>query len=46
LLRMGAEHLPRADFLEHVRQAVHRDGREGPWTQAVGRLPAQRLAGG
>ena len=46
LLRMGAEHLPRADFLEHVRQAVHRDGREGPWTQAVGRLPARRLAGG
>ncbi|KPG81077.1 leucyl/phenylalanyl-tRNA--protein transferase [Stenotrophomonas geniculata] len=46
LLRMGAEHLPRADFLEHVRQAVHRDGREGAWTQAVGRLPAQRLAGG
>ena len=46
LLRMGAEHLPRAAFLQHVRHAVRHDGREGPWTQAVGRLPAQRLAGG
>ncbi len=46
LLRMGAEHLPRAAFLEHVRHAVRHDGREGPWTQAVGRLPARRLAGG
>ncbi|HDS1019381.1 TPA: leucyl/phenylalanyl-tRNA--protein transferase, partial [Stenotrophomonas maltophilia] len=46
LLRMGAEHLPRAEFLQHVRRAVRGDGREGPWTQAVGRLPARRLAGG
>jgi leucyl/phenylalanyl-tRNA--protein transferase len=33
LLRMGAEHLPRAAFLQHVRQAVRGDGREGPWTR-------------
>ncbi|HDS1371357.1 TPA: leucyl/phenylalanyl-tRNA--protein transferase, partial [Stenotrophomonas maltophilia] len=46
LLRMGAEHLPRAEFLQHVRRAVRGDGREGPWTQAVERLPARRLAGG
>jgi len=46
LLRMGATHLPRAAFLDHVRQAVRDKGREGPWTQAVGRLPARRLAGG
>jgi leucyl/phenylalanyl-tRNA--protein transferase len=30
LLRMGAEHLPRAAFLQHVRHAVRHDGREGP----------------
>ena len=46
LLRMGAEHLPRSEFLQHVRQAVRHDGREGSWTQAVGRLPARHLAGG
>ncbi|KAG0924784.1 hypothetical protein G6F64_015100 [Rhizopus arrhizus] len=46
LLRMGAEHLPRAEFLAHVRQAVRGNGREGPWTRAVGRLPARDLAGG
>ena len=46
LLRMGAVHLPRAVFLDQVRQAVRREGREGAWTQAVGRLPAKRLAEG
>jgi len=46
LLRMGAVHLPRAAFLDHVRQAVRRQGREGPWTRHMGRLPARVLAGG
>ncbi len=45
LLRMGATHLPRAAFLI-VRLAVRDKGREGPWTQAVGRLPARRFARG
>ncbi len=46
LLRMGARQLPRADFLEHVRQAVRQDGRDGAWTQALGRVPARCFAGG
>ncbi|HAI46242.1 MAG TPA: leucyl/phenylalanyl-tRNA--protein transferase [Stenotrophomonas sp.] len=45
LLRMGAVHLPREEFLQHVRLAVREEGREGPWTRAVGRLPTRDLAG-
>ena len=44
LLRMGAVHLPREEFLQHVRLAVREEGREGPWTHVVGRLPARDLA--
>lgn len=45
LLRMGASHLPREDFMAHVRQAVRQPGRPGPWTAAAGRLAAASLAG-
>jgi len=46
LLRMGAIHLSREAFLQQVRHAVQQPGRESPWTQALGRLPARALAGG
>lgn len=45
LLRMGAEHLPRAPFLQQVRSAVQAPGREAAWTQLVGRVPATDFAG-
>ncbi|PII17775.1 leucyl/phenylalanyl-tRNA--protein transferase [Stenotrophomonas indicatrix] len=45
LLRMGAEHLPRAPFLQQVRSAVQAPGREGVWTRLVGRVPAADFAG-
>ena len=44
LLRMGAEHLPRAAFLQQVRSLVEQPGRVGSWTGAFGELPAAALA--
>jgi len=44
LLRMGAEHLPRAVFLQQVRSLVEQPGRVGSWTRAFGELPAAALA--
>lgn len=44
LRRMGAESWPRTRFLGEVRELVARPGREGPWTQAFGDLPAAALA--
>ncbi|WP_293717237.1 leucyl/phenylalanyl-tRNA--protein transferase [Stenotrophomonas sp. UBA7606] len=44
LLRMGAEHLPRAAFLQQVRSLVEQPGRVGSWTRAFGELPAAALA--
>ncbi len=44
LLRMGAEHLPRAVFLQQVRSLVEQPGRVGSWTGAFGELPAAALA--
>ncbi|WMJ69156.1 leucyl/phenylalanyl-tRNA--protein transferase [Stenotrophomonas sp. 24(2023)] len=46
LLRMGAEHLPREAFLDHVRRAVREDGRTGSWQGLAGGWPAADLAGG
>ncbi len=44
LLRMGAEHLPRAAFLQQVRSLVEQPGRVGSWTRAFGELSAAALA--
>lgn len=44
LLRMGAEHLPRAAFLETVRELVQRPAEAGSWTRRFGELAASALA--
>ncbi len=44
LLRMGAEPLHRAPFLQQVRQLVREPGEVGAWTRRFGELPARRLA--
>ena len=44
LLRMGADHLPRAEFLPAVRELVHRPGEVGCWTGRFGELAACALA--
>ena len=44
LLRMGAEHLPRAVFLESVRQLVRQPCDAGSWTRRFGELAASALA--
>lgn len=46
LLRMGAFHLPRADFLQHVRHAVALPGPDGNWAGAVGQVPVRQLLDG
>ncbi len=43
LLSLGAEHWPRARFLECVGRQVALPGRDGRWTTAFGRWPASRL---
>ncbi len=44
LLRMGAEHWPRARFLQVVRGQVSAGQAPGTWTQAFGTLDAAALA--
>lgn len=44
LLRMGAEHWPRARFLQVVRDQVSAGQAPGTWTQAFGTLDAAALA--
>ncbi|WP_282297701.1 leucyl/phenylalanyl-tRNA--protein transferase [Stenotrophomonas sp. PS02289] len=44
LLRMGAEHLPREQFLGVVRRQVREDGAEGSWSRRFGVMPAAALA--
>lgn len=44
LLRMGAEHWPRARFLQVVRDQVSAGQALGTWTQAFGTLDAAALA--
>ena len=45
LLRMGAEVMPRAEFLPEVRALTARPGAPGPWTDAFGWMNASALAG-
>jgi leucyl/phenylalanyl-tRNA--protein transferase len=44
LLSMGAEHWPRARFLQVVREQVDAGGAPGSWTQAFGTFDAAALA--
>ncbi|WP_269791869.1 leucyl/phenylalanyl-tRNA--protein transferase [Stenotrophomonas sp. Iso1] len=44
LMRMGAEHLPRADFLREMRRLVQQPAEVGTWTGRFGELSAQFLA--
>jgi leucyl/phenylalanyl-tRNA--protein transferase len=44
LLSMGAEHWPRARFLQVVREQVGAGGAPGSWTQAFGTFGAAALA--
>ena len=44
LLSLGARSLPRPLFLAEVRRLTALPGREGPWHDAFGRLPAGMLA--
>lgn len=44
LLRMGAEHLPRAEFLAAVAALVQMPGDASSWTRRFGELPASALA--
>lgn len=41
---LGAECWPRDRFLDEVARRVAEPGRPGPWTDAVGELPARALA--
>ncbi|MNN69211.1 Leucyl/phenylalanyl-tRNA--protein transferase [compost metagenome] len=44
LMRMGAEHLPRADFLREIRDLVQLPSDVGGWTGRFGELSAPFLA--
>ncbi len=44
LLRMGAEHLPRAAFLQQVRRLTYEPGQPGSWTRGFGDVAAAELA--
>jgi len=44
LLRMGAEHLPRGEFLEQVRRLVQQPAQPCSWTGPFGELAAAALA--
>jgi len=46
LLRMGAEHWPRAAFLAQVRTLVREPALQGSWAGRVGRQPVAPLGGG
>ncbi len=43
LLRMGAEHLPRARFLEQVRELVRGEEAPGSWSARFGEMPVAVL---
>lgn len=45
LRSLGADVVPRAEFLAEVQGLVERAGRPGAWTEAFGSLPASALAG-
>jgi len=45
LLRMGAEHWPREQFLGMVRELVRRDEAPGAWTARVGEVSVAALVG-
>jgi leucyl/phenylalanyl-tRNA--protein transferase len=44
LVRMGARHLGRAEFLQHVRRLAHEPGKIGSWAPYFGDIPASTLA--
>lgn len=44
LRRMGAEHLPRTDFLRQVRRLTHERAPPGSWTRRFGEVSARDLA--
>lgn len=44
LLRMGATHLSRPEFLQRVRKLAHEPGKVGPWTRHFGEFPISMLA--
>ncbi len=43
LLRMGAEHWPREQFLALVRRQVREEGLVGSWSQRFGVIPARQI---
>ena len=45
LVRMGAEAMPRAAFLESVHAKSRMPGRSAPWSSAMGECPAASMAG-
>ena len=45
LVRMGAQPMPRAAFLENVHALSRMPGRSGPWSSAMGERPAASMAG-
>ena len=45
LVRMGAQPMPRAVFLENVQALSRMPGRSGPWSAAMGERPAASMAG-
>ncbi len=45
LLRMGAEHWPRARFLQQVHALVRQQAPAGSWCERFGEMPAALLAG-
>ena len=45
LVRLGAESMPRAAFLEHVHALSRMPGRAGSWSGAMGERPAGLVAG-
>lgn len=45
LRRLGAETMPRADFLASISALVDAPGTPGPWTEAFGSLSATHLGG-
>lgn len=46
LVRLGAESMPRAAFLDHVHALSWMPGRAGSWSSAMGERPVELVAGG
>jgi leucyl/phenylalanyl-tRNA--protein transferase len=44
LMSLGAEHWPRARFLQQVAEQVVQEDSHGHWTERFGRMPASLLS--